>query len=665
MKKRLLALTLALLLVCGGFAGAVAETIQDLDFADEAQTPKRVFDEIVVGTATRPSGYFFTNLWGNNTTDMDVRALLHGYSPVYLHEQITYATNPTVVESLRIGDYPDGNAVYIIKLKPELRYNDGSSITAADYVFSLLLQTHPALAALGADSSAFGFLAGYGEYHAGETDVLSGVRLLDELTFSMEISADYLPYFYELGLLDVYPYPIAEIAPGFEVIDTGAGVQLRSLSGTEALSQALLQETILNPESGYMTHPKVTSGPYTLTAYDEAEGTASFVVNDYFLGTHDGALPTIQRLALRPVNPDNAAALLASGEVHLLNKLANGRNVAEAMAVMNDAGAALSNYPRMGLGFISFNGQSGPFASEALRKALAYAVDVEALSAAFSPYAIPVYGYMGLGQWMYQYVNQEDAPVFAETDEDIAAWTALSLDGLNRYDFDLEKSRRLLIEDGWTLNASGDAYVDGQDTVRYKLVDGQLEPLQVRWGRTQGSVAADELEAVLPQALAEIGMQLEITETSFGDVLADYYAPTDREFDMVLLATNFGSVFDPSLAFGGDPAGLADPVLEEKALAMRSTDPGDYLAYAQRWLDFQEAWNERLPLLPLYSNVYFDFYVQELENYLPNWTGGWAEAIVSAYTTEEAPIWLQVRQAEATEEAEAEAGDEQELEIFD
>ena len=40
---------------------------------------------------------------------------------------------------------------------------------------------------------------------------------------------------------------------------------------------------------------------------------------------------------------------------------------------------------------------------------------------------------------------------------------------------------------------------------------------------------------------------------------------------------------------------------------MRETQPGDTLEYMQKWLQFQEMINGYLPIIPVYSNVYFDF----------------------------------------------------------
>lgn len=109
----------------------------------------------------------------------------------------------------------------------------------------------------------------------------------------------------------------------------------------------------------------------------------------------------------------------------------------------------------------------------------------------------------------------------------------------------------------------------------------------------------------------------------FAELLQIYYRQVERDCDMVFLATNFGDVFEPSATFNPAEAlqgvhnrtGIADEELYNLALEMRATEPGDVLGYCQKWVAFQERWTEVMPTLPIYSNVYFDFYTPTLHNY--------------------------------------------------
>ena len=46
-----------------------------------------------------------------------------------------------------------------------------------------------------------------------------------------------------------------------------------------------------------------------------------------------------------------------------------------------------------------------------------------------------------------------------------------------------------------------------------------------------------------------------------------------------------------------------------------AVEPGDKESYAQYWFDFIVHWNELLPEIPLYSNIYHDVYNDKLQNW--------------------------------------------------
>ena len=82
-----------------------------------------------------------------------------------------------------------------------------------------------------------------------------------------------------------------------------------------------------------------------------------------------------------------------------------------------------------------------------------------------------------------------------------------------------------------------------------------------------------------------------------------------------------------------------DEELYKLAEDMRTTEPGNVLEYVQKWLLFQERFNKVLPMLPFYSNIYFDFYTEDLHDYLIAENMTWSQAIVEAalYEAPEVP----------------------------
>lgn len=640
-----------------------------------AETP--VYDEFIIGATTRLSGNFFTNMWGNNTCDIDVRSLIHGYSPVVWTMQSRFETNPYVVEDVTVGELDDGGKLYMVTLWADLKYSDGSRITARDYVFSLMLFADPVIRELGGITTNVDYIVGYDEYYAGETNVFSGIRLVDEYTFMIEIKAECLPFFFELAYLDCIPYPISVIAPGCAVADDGQGVYIRNID--ESVAEPLwntehLRETIMDPETGYLSHPYVTSGPYMLTSFDWDTRVATFELNPYYKCYYDGQKPTIDNLVFKSVLPETMMEEYENGEVHLLNKVVAAENIVEGTALVSAGEAQMVPYPRMGLGFISFSCEQGPAQFESVRKAIAYCLDrTEYKEAYLQDYGIVVNGYYGVGQWMVQMIEGTSQMEYVETDEEQAEWDALVETGLSfmtEYTLDLDMAKQILVDDGWTLNAQGEAYREGVDEVRWKRLDnGTLMELRMHWGKMEDSIAADLLEERLAEPFQEIGIALDITVVPFTDLIEHYYRQTDRTYDMMYLATNFISIFDPYFVFNTADAyqgpqnttGYRDEQLEALALDLRQTEQGALLEYCRKWVAFQDYFNEVLPMLPLYSNVYFDFHVTDLQSYAPSSEMNWPIAIL--YATIGEPPAAELVEVEGQDGA-ADAGDNGDMSMF-
>jgi hypothetical protein len=61
---------------------------------------------------------------------------------------------------------------------------------------------------------------------------------------------------------------------------------------------------------------------------------------------------------------------------------------------------------------------------------------------------------------------------------------------------------------------------------------------------------------------------------------------------------------------------------------MVRTEPEDTEGFVRKWTVMQEKITETLALLPVYSNLYFDFHTRELHQYDVTRGASWAEAVV-------------------------------------
>ena len=699
---KIMCLLLSLLLLTQAPLLALAEG--ETEEPAEVQFP----EELIVGHPTVTKGDFFTEMFGNDTADIDVRALIHGYNLVnWDQNQGVYVMDPSVVTEYQIVLDELGNKTYRMMLADDLYYSDGTPITAWDYAFSILLMT--------------------------------------------------------------VPYPINVIAPGCKVYDDGNGVYLGNADNKDASFTApvftadLLKKTILDPETGYNSHPSVVSGPYVIAdggkAWDPETGDGHFVINEYFKGAwmhntlpgpdYSGPVhyiqivdeegnpkkdatgneiwlvkPTIEKICFKVADNDTMIQQLADGELHLVNKVTYGPTILEGMQGETAKGAGIQNqrYPRIGLSFLTFTYDWPTVHDKEVRQAIAWCMDRDLLASEYcgAGFGTRVDGYFGIEQWEYLLVtgslgypvnllkpeeleaieagDSEDLTKkyknrYVKTAEDyetaVAAWKALANEWegtLVKYTVDLSKANALLDSAGWTLNRNGEAYQAGVDDVRCKkMEDGTLVALDLKMMYPAGNHIAEIMQTsvrgeedaqpsdVVPGAaagsfidnLAAVGIKLELVPEAMEDLLKSYYRQTERTTDMIYLATNFHVIVDPSITYSTDKTKnhqiwnntySDDEDLYYRAVNMRKTEPGDIFEYVSKWVSFQERYNEVLPTIPIYSNIYFDFYNQYLQNYYITGQVTWSQAILPAYFALE-----NLENAAAPAE---EAGDEG-LETFD
>ena len=248
--------------------------------------------------------------------------------------------------------------------------------------------------------------------------------------------------------------------------------------------------------------------------------------------------------------------------------------------------------------------------------------------------------------------DESDKEAMAAYEAELAAWEEIGMDDLTQYSVDPDIAQQLLEEDGWKINADG---------VREKEIDGQTVTLELKLYYPKGNAIVDSFSENLVPNLERIGIRLQMEEKEMSELLAFYYQMIPNDADMIYLATNFDVVFDPSANFRVDEDGAhrwanteyADEELFNLAVDMRKTEPGHVLEYCLKWIEFQRYFNQVLPMIPIYTNVYFDFFTQALHNYQIAENISWSQAILSASLYDEAP------------EEETEAGGEEDLDFED
>ncbi len=637
------------------------EPEEEDDESDEEEKPEKNYEELVVLNPTPMDGKFFTTMWGNATTDIDVRSIVNSYYlTVWGYDTGIFRTNNVIVSGMTVADEENGDRVYQMVLYDDLYFSDGSKITAWDYAFSILFQASPIIQELGGVPLELRFLKGYEEYFSGEVNYLSGVRVISDQLIQFTVKGESLPYFFELFRLGFLPYPIREIAPGCKVYDDGLGVYIgnEDLTITEPVfTKELLEATVMDPESGYLSYPTVGSGPYVLTSWDGE--TATFRINPYFKGDEEGYVPTIPKLRFTLGVNEDMVEKLEADEVQLLNKVTRRDSIERGTElVFSGQGYNMTNYPRIGLTFFVFTPDRIALQELNVRKAFAYCLDKEPLVADYTGgYGLAMDGLIGLGQWMYSLVNGNteypvtplpEKPTRADEEAyeaELLLWEELSLDELVHYTLNVEEAIRLLEENSWVLNEEGKAYDPTKDAFRCKEINGELVKLDLTCAYPVTNYSAESMKTYLIPHLQEAGIRLTLIPMDMKTLLKSYNDRDIMDIDIFYLGDDFNIEFDPQLFFlEGDPTAPEEDTLPwvhaqmyEYCHQMVTTEPHDVLGFMTKWIEMQKHLTELLPLIPVYSNIYFDFYTMDLQNYDILKYITWGDAIVASsyYDTSE------------------------------
>ena len=615
--KKLIAVILSMVLLTGCCA-----VLAEGDYEDK-------YANLTVGVTTAFNGNFLDDALGSNISDQDVRKIIHSYHLVRW-DGGTGAFRPNE-QAVTGGLMSEDKNTYYFSISSDLKYNDGTPITVKDYAFCFLLLTSKALeeaAGLRQDGSR---ISGWTAYDKGQEPTVTGFRLIGDYQMQITLAQEYTPYFYEMKALDFYPLPISVLAPGCEVRDDGNGIYLSGPFDAE-----ILQKTILDPVTGYAAHPSVTSGPYMIKDYDEK--TVWLTVNPNYRGDEDGHKPIIENITVRYLPSRDLLSALIVGDVDLTVRSIRTEQIATGQALAEMDEYAMKTYARNGLAFISFCGEKGPTADVNVRKALAMCIDREGLNAKYSGnMGTVVSGYYGIGQWMFPITRGQIPEAWREAAGPDETWEDMNLDGLTNYPLNPEAAAALLDEAGWNLNAEGAPRTEG---LRYKDQDGTLVPLTLRLAYPTENLAGPMLQEFFAPYLQEAGAELELYPVNMPDLLPLYYGQAERDYDMIMIGSNFQDVFDPSVYYdenGRDRLnGITDPQLAELAKELRRTEPGNGAEYVRRWIRFLEYRSEVLPEIPLYSNAYTDFHISVLRDYAPAAYSSWSEAALKAYMSDDA-----------------------------
>lgn len=695
MKKTLVALLLVLVMA--------------LPVAFAACQPEQDTNKVILGNSTAPTGDFiFTGLGksSSNAADQDVQKLTTGYGTMEVNQQGSYTWNKTSVKSHSDEEitHEDGSVTYkiTIEINPGLKMSGGTEVKAANYLAYIMAVSSSVGQTFVSNKTgesfvgfnAFKLFDGTNDGKEVKTTVkgsdgqekertlgtaskaFAGLRLLGEYKFSLEISADYYPYYFAYTYGAVDPYDLALVlGEGTEVKDDGQGAYLSGNWYEKKGSDYAKKELLVKSQYDYTNHEY--TGPYTITKWNSTDKEATLTINPNYAGNFEGQKPSIKTIVLRTVVEETQFQQLSKGEVDIISGLTGGESVKQALSLVDTGKFSEVHYDRAGYGKVQFDCDFGPTMFTEVRQAMAYCLDRQAFANSFCT------GYGSIVNGPYS-VN-------------FAAYSAnkKAIDALNPYAVSVENAKKVLKDGGWVYNADGTDYDEAKGGVRYKKLaateygvdnanltyasvensDGKeyktvkigedyYMPCVINWFATKNDVSEllvtmlmrgtnlTNAGIVLRQTIGEwenllgniyretasgysgtptynmfnlaTGWNSEIYDYSFNWVdkssesYDDYFTysnnklsdPYDAEFQWDV-AANQGLSYDEAVKKSGNKLGM-----NYLSMAMvYSAKPGDHEEYNKWFLAYLQRWNELIPDLPLYSNIYYDCFNAKIQGF--------------------------------------------------
>lgn len=555
------------------------------------------------GTITIGDGSGITGDFGHDfgiaQPDVNMFNLITGYELIVTDIDGAFVQNATAIKELAETENEDGTVTYDVTLNEGLIWNNGEAVTAYDYVASYLFRSCAAYGETGAYAEAGYYIAGYDDFNSGASEVFTGVRLLGEYEFSVTLSAEYVPSYYQLSYIDAYPIYLEAWAPGAVIEDNGEGCRFAEPLTADAISESVNSERY---------HPSVTCGAYNLKSFDEGTLTGVFELNPDFKGNFEGVVPTIGTVIYKNTSTETEMDELRTGSVDVIMNCTSANKINAGLDMEEEGGFYSLSYPGCGCSMIFYDCAKGATASQAVRQAVVYAFDrVEFVRQQAGGFGSVLNGYYSDASFGAQELGDE------------------LNEALNPYSYDLDKAVAVLEEDGWTLNAEGGEFAEGTDDVRYKkMEDGSLQALELNMAASADSAFSDLCIQMLSDALPKIGAKFEYQQVDWSLLMQYMYDSSASDCNMYVSGTWFGSTYEPSLDYTMDESLIAagynnysvfDEKLYDLARAIELTVPGDTESYLENFKAFNVYWNEVLPAIPMYSGDYYCFVNERIQNY--------------------------------------------------
>lgn len=454
--------------------------IEKIAATDKTKIPdkaKNRKDTLVVGIS-KPGGvflpYFQQNGWDGNVTSVIFASLVS-----------TDKQGKPIPELAEKWDVSSDQLTYTFHLRKDLKFSDGSPLTADDVAFTLTL-LHDKAYEGEIDISQYAVKGGK-EYKEGKATSIEGIQVVDPQTIKIT----------------------TEKVNSQAIFVLGGTVLSKAYYGkdyTQNTSLDYLKELYGKP---------IAAGPYKFEKYIPGQE-VRFVANEnYYAGK-----PKIPNFIYKITSGDTKLQLFQTGEVDYTG-LGTGDEILEQAKGLEFANIQIET--AASFSYIYMNNNKPYLKDKKVRQALIYGLDRKK----YVDTALKGYGTVA------------NVPIHP------TSW-AYTEEGVNKYEYNKEKAKKLLDEAGWKV---------GSDGVREK--DGQK--LKLSYFGPSSAKDSDLLIPIAKENYKEIGVEFNPEFMDFNTMLSKV---NKGDYDLASVSTPITS--DPSETAGEYLSGVNDKSLGYK-----------------------------------------------------------------------------------------------------
>ncbi|PEC22887.1 ABC transporter substrate-binding protein [Bacillus cereus] len=482
--------------------------IEKIAATDKTKVPdkaKNRKDTLVVGIS-KPGGvflpYFQQNGWDGNVTSVIFASLVS-----------TDKQGKPIPELAEKWDVSSDQLTYTFHLRKDLKFSDGSPLTADDVAFTLTL-LHDKAYEGEVDISQYAVKGGK-EYKEGKATSIEGIQVVDPQTIKVT----------------------TEKVNSQAIFVLGGTVLSKAYYGKD-----YKQNTSLDYLKDLYGKP-LAAGPYKFDKYIPGQE-VRFVANEnYYAGK-----PKIPNFIYKITSGDTKLQLFQTGEVDYTG-LGTGDEILEQAKALEFANIQIET--AASFSYIYMNNNKPYLKDKKVRQALIYGLDRKK----YVDTALKGYGTVA------------NVPIHP------TSW-AYTEEGVNKYEYDKEKAKKLLDEAGWKV---------GSDGIREK--DGQK--LKLSYFGPSSAKDSDLLIPIAKENYKEIGVEFNPEFMDFNTMLSKV---NKGDYDLASVSTPITS--DPSETAGEYLSGV-----NEKSLGYKNAKVDELIQKGIETVDIEKR-------KPIYKELY-------------------------------------------------------------